>query len=224
MTDLVDIASSRVKAEIFRLHFGLRQPELYLRELARQSGLSLGTVQQELRRLTRVGVVSARKDGNRVCYRANAQHPVHGQLRSLMLRTDGLAGVLHQELQAKQVPLAFVLGSGARGDTRAASDVGDLGLPRGLSARGGRRGSWRHHRFNGEVRGTRPLQLPSLHGKRLNNSDRSPAKRLPLRRRWLRDSACALRFQPEDLVARLHAGCGVRSFSERLRWRVKLAV
>mgnify|MGYP001001407255 CR=1 FL=1 len=70
MTDLVDIVSSRVKAEILRLLFGLRQPELHLRELARQSGLSLGTVQQELRRLTRVGVVSARRDGNRVYYRA----------------------------------------------------------------------------------------------------------------------------------------------------------
>ncbi len=43
MTDLVDIVSSRVKAEILRLLFGLRQPELHLRELARQSGLSLGT-------------------------------------------------------------------------------------------------------------------------------------------------------------------------------------
>jgi len=43
--------------------FGLSQPELHLRELVRQSGLSLGTVQQELRRLTRVGLVTARKDG-----------------------------------------------------------------------------------------------------------------------------------------------------------------
>jgi DNA-binding transcriptional ArsR family regulator len=75
MTDLVDIVSSRVKAELLRLLFGLRQPELHLRELTRQSGLSLGTVQQELRRLTRVGIVVARKDGNRVYYRANPSIP-----------------------------------------------------------------------------------------------------------------------------------------------------
>ena len=54
MTHLVDIVSSRVKAEILRLLFGLRQPELHFRELARQSGLSLGTVKQELRRLTQL--------------------------------------------------------------------------------------------------------------------------------------------------------------------------
>lgn len=135
MTDLVDIVSSRVKAELLRLLFGLRQPELHLRELARQSGLSLGTVQQELRRLTRVGIVTARKDGNRVYYRANPQHPVHGELRSLVLKTNGLAGVLYQALDDKQVLLVFVFGSVARGETRAESDVdlmviGQVGLRR----------------------------------------------------------------------------------------------
>jgi DNA-binding transcriptional ArsR family regulator len=123
MTELQDIVSSRVKAEILRLLFGLGRPELHLRELARQSGLSLGTVQQELRRLTRVGVVAARRDGNRVYYRANSQHPVHGELRSLVLKTSGLVGVLHQALQDEQILLAFVFGSIARGETRADSDV-----------------------------------------------------------------------------------------------------
>jgi len=135
MTELVDIVSSRVKAEILRLLFGLRHPELHLRELVRQSGLSLGTVQQELRRLTRVGVVSARKDGNRVYYRANARHPVYPDLRSLVLKTNGLGGVLEQALQDNQVQLAFVFGSVARGDTRPESDVdllviGPVGLRR----------------------------------------------------------------------------------------------
>jgi len=135
MTNLVDIVSSRVKAEILRLLFGLRSPELHLRELARQSGLSLGTVQQELRRLTRVGVVSARKDGNRVYYRANAGHPVYRDLCSLVLKTDGLAGVLGQALDDPQVRLAFAFGSVARGETRAESDVdlmviGSVGLRR----------------------------------------------------------------------------------------------
>jgi hypothetical protein len=40
MTDLAVIVASRVKAEIFRLLFGLRRPELHLREIVRQSGLS----------------------------------------------------------------------------------------------------------------------------------------------------------------------------------------
>jgi DNA-binding transcriptional ArsR family regulator len=133
MTSLVDIVSSRVKAELLRLLFGLVQPELHLRELGRQSGLSLSTVQQELRRLTRVGLVIARKDGNRVYYRANPDHPVHRDLCALVLKTDGLAGVLQPAFKTPEVNLAFVFGSVARGDTGAGSDVdlmviGELGL------------------------------------------------------------------------------------------------
>ncbi len=133
MTNLVDIVSSRVKAQLLRLLFGLGQPELHLRELVRRSGLALGTVQQELRRLTRVGLVTARKDGNRVYYHANPDHPVHRDLCSLVLKTDGLAGLLQPALDIPDVKLAFVFGSVARGDTGAGSDVdlmviGEVGL------------------------------------------------------------------------------------------------
>ncbi len=80
-------------------------------------------------------MVIARKDGNRIYYRANSRHPVHGDLCSLVLKTNGLAGVLRQALPDKQVRLAFVFGSIARGETRAVSDVdlmviGQVGLRR----------------------------------------------------------------------------------------------
>jgi DNA-binding transcriptional ArsR family regulator len=135
MTNLVDLVSSRVKAQVLRLLFGLRQPELHLRELVRQSGLSLGTVQQELRRLTRVGLVLSRRDGNRVYFRANPDHPVHRELCSLVLKTDGLVGVLGAALDVPDVEVAFVFGSVARGEAGAASDVdlmviGRVGLRR----------------------------------------------------------------------------------------------
>lgn len=135
MVNLVDVVSSRVKAALLRLLFGARPTELHLRELVRQAGLSIGTVQQELRRLTRIGLVVARKDGNRVYYRANPGHPLHADLRSLVLKTDGLAGVLEGALEDKHVLSAFVFGSVARGEAGAESDVdlmviGSIGLRR----------------------------------------------------------------------------------------------
>ena len=135
MTDLVEIVGSRVKAEVFRLLFGLSQPELHLREIVRQSGLSLGTIQQELKGLAAVGLVIARRDGNRLCFSANAEHPAHRELSALVLKTNGLVGVLNQALQDKAVTVAFVFGSIARGETRAESDVdlmiiGSIGLRR----------------------------------------------------------------------------------------------
>ncbi len=133
MADLTDIVSSRVKSEIFRLLFGLGQPELHLRELARQAGLSVGTVRQELQKLTHADLVSGRKDGNRVYYRANRNHPVHNDLRALVAKTGGLAELLKQRLDDPRIRVAFVFGSVARGEARAQSDVdliviGSLGL------------------------------------------------------------------------------------------------
>jgi predicted nucleotidyltransferase len=131
------------------LLFGLGSSELHLRELVRQSGLSLGTIQQEIQRMIRVGLVTARKDGNRICYRANSEHPVYPDLRSLVLKTDGLVGVLQPALDGRDVNLAFIFGSVALGEAQPGSDVdlmvlGSIGLRRlstllsGLAERIGR--------------------------------------------------------------------------------------
>jgi len=64
MNPLADLLSSKVKAELFRLLFGARAERLHLRELARQSGLAIGTVRQQLDRLARLGVVQSAADGN----------------------------------------------------------------------------------------------------------------------------------------------------------------
>jgi DNA-binding transcriptional ArsR family regulator len=132
---LLDIVSSRSKAEILRLLFGLERRDYHLRELARRSGLAVRTVQQELARLAKTGLVTARRDGNRVYYQANQRNPVYGDLRSIVLKTAGLVGVLQGPLQVPGVKLAFVFGSVASGKAGAESDVdlmviGTLGLRR----------------------------------------------------------------------------------------------
>ena len=76
-----------------------------------------------------------RRDGNRVYFSANAEHPAHRELSALVLKTNGLVGILSKALQDKAVALAFVFGSIARGETRAESDVdlmiiGSVGLRR----------------------------------------------------------------------------------------------
>lgn len=146
---LRDIVSSRSKAEILRLLFGLDRRDYHLRELARRSGLALRTVQQEVARLTKAGLVTARRDGNRVYYQANQHNPVYGDLRSMVLKTAGLVGVLQGPLQIPGIELAFVFGSVASGKVHADSDVdlmiiGTVGLRRvaqllsGLAERVGR--------------------------------------------------------------------------------------
>ncbi len=74
MGTLSDLLSSRVRAEIFRLLFGLDEKELHLREMERQAGLSLGTIRQDLQKLVKLDLVTTRRDGNRLYYRANTDH------------------------------------------------------------------------------------------------------------------------------------------------------
>lgn len=133
MSQLAEILSSRVRAEIFRMLFGLGSNELHMREIQRQSGLSIGAVQRELRKLLRLDLVSARKDGNRTYYGPNEDHPLSPDIRNLVLKTCGLADLLRERLEGLDLRSAFVFGSFARGEEDGQSDVdlmviGSIGL------------------------------------------------------------------------------------------------
>jgi DNA-binding transcriptional ArsR family regulator len=138
MGTLSDILSSRVRAEIFRLLFGLDERELHLREIERQASLSLGTIRQDLQKLVKLDLVMTRRDGNRLYYRANTEHPLYPDIRKLVLKTAGLVEIFKSVLDREGVEVAFVFGSLASSRERAASDVdlmviGTVGL-RGLSS------------------------------------------------------------------------------------------
>ncbi|MFN8177664.1 MAG: nucleotidyltransferase domain-containing protein [bacterium] len=123
MDTLLRLLSSRVKAEVFRLLFGLEGGELHVREIARRSALNDATVRQELKRLSALGVIKVRRDGNRAYYSADRLHPLYSDLHSMVLKTNGLVDVLREALWKQKVRLAFVFGSLAGGSETAGSDV-----------------------------------------------------------------------------------------------------
>lgn len=138
MNVLAQILSSRVRAEIFRLLFGVHASELHMRELEREAGCTIGPVQSELKKLLGLQLVVSRRSGNRLYYRANRNHPLYPEIRSLVLKSSGLCDYLAECLNARDdIAFAFVFGSVAVGNEGAASDIdlmviGDIGL-RGLS-------------------------------------------------------------------------------------------
>jgi predicted nucleotidyltransferase len=132
---LAELLSSRIRAEIFRNLFGIAPDSaLYMREIERRTGFAIGTVQTELKKLQRLDIISRVRDGNRVYYRANTAHPVYPEIRALVLKTSGLADVIVNALGNETgIRVAFVFGSFARQEEKAASDVdlmvvGDIGL------------------------------------------------------------------------------------------------
>ena len=136
MDILSEILSSKIRAEIFHLLFGITDDELHMREIERRSGHAIGTIQTELKKLLRLDLVIKRRDGNRLYYRANKDQPLYPDIHSLVIKTIGLTDIFKKAIgQHPDIQIAFVFGSIAGHNEKAGSDVdlmviGDLGLRR----------------------------------------------------------------------------------------------
>jgi predicted nucleotidyltransferase len=98
---------------------------LHVRELARLTGGSPGSLHRELRALADMGLLLRQETGRQVYYRANLQCPVYEELAGLLRKTAGLVDVLRDALAPlmDKIELAFVYGSMASGTEHAHSDV-----------------------------------------------------------------------------------------------------
>jgi predicted nucleotidyltransferase len=97
----------------------------YLRQIARQTGTAVGAVQRELELLTSAGLLRRTIQGRQVYFQANREAPIFPELSGLFSKTAGLVDVLRDALASlgKQVVVALVFGSAARGELRSASDI-----------------------------------------------------------------------------------------------------
>ena len=105
----------------------LLHPErsLHVREIARLTGTTAGTLNKELTRLHEAGLLDRERVGNQVQYSANRSHPIYSELAAILRKTVGLADVLIEALTpfAHDIDVAFVFGSIARGTENTGSDV-----------------------------------------------------------------------------------------------------
>ena len=101
------------------------EDSLHVRELARLTGASAGSLHRELRMLADAGLLRRQEVGRQVHYRANEASPVFEELAGLLRKTAGLADVLRDALEplAGKIALALVCGSMAAGTQRPTSDV-----------------------------------------------------------------------------------------------------
>ena len=120
LTKLMPVA--RVKVLAFLL---LNVSEEYhLREIARRSGVPLKAVQRELALLEAIGLVERRRRGRQVFITVQTVHPLFEDLRSLLLKSEGLAIPIRQALEKiDKVEAAGVYGSVASGTDTGRSDI-----------------------------------------------------------------------------------------------------
>ncbi|MGH2373800.1 MAG: nucleotidyltransferase domain-containing protein [Candidatus Methylomirabilaceae bacterium] len=98
--------------------------EFYAQRLTTMTELAESTLRYELRRLERLGILTARREGRERYYRINGRHPLFPELKQLVYKTAGLGDILREAIQeASGVETAFIFGSVAKGDERPTSDI-----------------------------------------------------------------------------------------------------
>ena len=115
----------RVRSAVLSLLLCRSDTAMYFREIERSIGMGRGAVQRELENLVNTGLIVRRKQGNQVYYQANPKSPIFAELKSVMVKTTGVADVLREALKPFQghIETAFIYGSFAKGTENADSDV-----------------------------------------------------------------------------------------------------
>jgi predicted nucleotidyltransferase len=99
--------------------------QFHVRELARMTGISAGSLHRELKAMAESGLLVREKIGNQVFYRADTGCHIYDELAAIFRKTIGLASLLHNALStlAGKIEVAFVFGSMASGHQTAGSDL-----------------------------------------------------------------------------------------------------
>ena len=122
---LADALFTKTQQRVMRVLFGQPERSFYASELIRDAGTGSGAAQRELARLEGSGLIQARRIGNQKHYQANAASPLYPELRSIVLKTVGLAEPLRAALKplTAEIRAAFVYGSVSKGTDQSGSDI-----------------------------------------------------------------------------------------------------
>jgi predicted nucleotidyltransferase len=120
-----DVLFGKTRSRVLGLLLGHPDESFYLREISRRTGSAPGAVQRDVDALTASEILTRTAEGRQVYFQANRESPLFPELQSLVIKTVGLVDVVRGALLSlgKNVELAFVFGSAARGELRASSDI-----------------------------------------------------------------------------------------------------
>jgi len=122
---LADALFTKTQQRVLGAIFGQPERSFYASELIREAGTGSGAAQRELAKLEESGLIVARRIGHQKHYQANAASPLYSELRSIVLKTVGLAEPLRDALKplSSAIRAAFVYGSVAKATDQSASDI-----------------------------------------------------------------------------------------------------
>jgi predicted DNA-binding transcriptional regulator len=88
------LISSKTRIKLLIRFFFNPKTRSYLRELAKEFNVSTNSVREELNQLTRTGLLTSQKSGRQVFYKANQEHPLFSELKSMVGKVMGIDQVI----------------------------------------------------------------------------------------------------------------------------------
>ena len=95
---ILDVLFPRVRARVLRLLFTPAGKQRYVRQLAVSSGLALHTVQDELRKLSAVGLLISWSNGFRRFYQPNREHPLYTEMYRIIQVSESFPRIKDSKL------------------------------------------------------------------------------------------------------------------------------
>jgi uncharacterized protein len=122
---LPDLLGSNLRAKVLGWLFTHADERFFVRQLTALLDLDSANLSRELARLEKMGLLVSTTSGKQKYYQANQKSPIFNELHSLMVKTVGVADILHTALNpsSQQVKVAFIFGSMASRTEDRASDI-----------------------------------------------------------------------------------------------------
>jgi len=121
---LKSLFGSKIREKLLTQLFSHTDQSFYVRELHELIHEDATNISRELKKLEELRIVVCQPMANIKYYRANADNPIFNELKSIVLKTNGVAGLIQSNLKNfKEIQLAFIFGSIAKGREDANSDI-----------------------------------------------------------------------------------------------------
>lgn len=125
MGNLIKIFANESLANVLTLFCLNPASEFFQKTIADRTGKRLIQVQRSLKTLEDIGLITSRKEGRMIFYKAEPTHPAFQDLKNIFMKTISLGDTLRKALEqyAKQIDFAWIYGSVAQGKEKSDSDI-----------------------------------------------------------------------------------------------------
>lgn len=121
---LEGIITSKTRIKLLLKFFINPDTMSYLRQLASEFSESTNSVRLELNSLTKAKVLQKEKNGNTIAYKANKNHPLFSEIRSIILKHVGIDKVIKSIIESLGKPeLILLTGDYAKGNDSGIIDI-----------------------------------------------------------------------------------------------------